>query len=67
MNALIAYLKDAELTQADFARRVGCSESYVSYMVKGHRAPGRKLARRIAIMTNNAVPMEAWDDAKVQA
>jgi len=61
MNALAAYLRDAGLTQAELARRLGCSEAFVSYMVSGSRAPGRKLARRIAIATEGAVPMEAWD------
>lgn len=49
---------DANMTQAEFARAVECSQSHLSLVLKGERGVSLKLAKRISEATGGAVPIE---------
>lgn len=58
---LRVFMARRDLEVAAFARELGIAPSYLSHLRKGHRAPGRALASKIAALTAGAVPMESWD------
>jgi transcriptional regulator with XRE-family HTH domain len=51
---------DANTTQAKFAREVGCSAPYLSYLLKGKRGVSLELAIAMSGATGGAVPVEAF-------
>ena len=46
-------------SQAEFARTVGCSESYLSQIVAGKREPSLTFAKRISEGTAGVVPTDS--------
>lgn len=53
------YRKAKGLTQEQFAKEAGVSQSYLSEIENGGR-PGFELAARIERITNGEVPMASW-------
>lgn len=51
MLSLIRYMKERGITQAEFARRLGISESMLSYCLRGERRPGVSVALKIRRLT----------------
>lgn len=61
---LKAYLdRCARGEQSKLAARIGCSQSHLSDLARGHRSPSLELAHAIERATNGAVPMSSWVDA----
>jgi transcriptional regulator with XRE-family HTH domain len=48
MKVLGAYLKKCGLTQVEFARRVGVSQSVISDLIRGQHAPSLDLLVRLS-------------------
>lgn len=57
---LADFLFSANLTQTEFAARVGTKKSHLSGIVSGKRRPGLSLATRIEKETRGAVPIVSW-------
>jgi len=55
MNALDLYLSKREITNADFGRIVGASESTISRVRRGKQTPSLDLIRRFRDATNGAL------------
>lgn len=49
-SALLSYLKEAELTQAEFARKLEVPKQTVNNWVKGRSMPGHKTLEKIMEM-----------------
>lgn len=61
MMTLAQYLHSENLTQAEFARRLGVNQATVSKLASGERrSTSIETARRIAAVTGGAVPITAW-------
>ena len=60
MEQLASYLAQAGLTQAQFAERIGCTQSHVAHMLAGRRTPKTGLALVIERETGGAVPFDCW-------
>ena len=58
---------DANTTQAEFARQVGCSAPYLSDLLKGKRGVSLELAIVMSQQTGGAVPVEAFRKAAENA
>ena len=56
---LLAEFIRPRMTQAQFAKDVGCSESHLSLVLKGERGVSLGLAKRISEATAGAIPVEA--------
>jgi transcriptional regulator with XRE-family HTH domain len=54
---------EANTTQAEFARQVGCSAPYLSDLLKGKRGVSLDLAIAMSEKTGGAVPIEAFRKA----
>ena len=63
MSILAKHLAETGITQAEFARSIETSQSFVSQLCSGHSAPSLKKAVLIARVTNGAVPVESWSRA----
>lgn len=59
---LADYLADQKITQTDFARRIGVSNSMLSSLLNGIRRPGFDTIQAIAQATENAVRPDDWFD-----
>ena len=57
-RTLLAQFIHKRMTQAQFAQKVGCSESHLSLVLKGERAVSLGLAKRISEATGGKVPVE---------
>jgi len=55
------YLEKTGLTQADFGKRVRCSQGYVSLLASGKRSPSFSVALRIQKKTGGAVSWTDWN------
>lgn len=64
---LRTWLKDSDITPAEFARRVGYDRSNFHNILKGNIWPTLELALRIERETDGAVPMRTWAEAKAAA
>lgn len=60
MNELKQYLKSKHLTQADFAAKLGVTQSRVSEWLTGKRRPGLDMALRIQQVTRGKVKAAVW-------
>lgn len=56
---IAAYMKDKELTDAEFAARIGVDRSVVTKLRAGKIAPSLKTAGRIIEATSGAVTLES--------
>lgn len=63
MKSLRACLDKTGESQAEFARRIGVSKSYMSELLSGGKTPSLSLALKIADATRGSVPVEAWASA----
>jgi len=54
------YLKNAHLTRAEFARRLGVTPQAVSRWVHGASVPRPGLMMTIAEITGDEIPVEYW-------
>lgn len=57
---LKSYLKDKNLSGAQFAAQIGISPGFLSDLLSGKRAPGLRTAVRIEVLTDGAVPVRSW-------
>ena len=62
MNALARYLAANGIRPADFAERIGRTQSFVSRICRGVHGVSTATAGRIERETNGAVPMTIWAD-----
>lgn len=60
MKLLAQYISAKSLRQNQFAADLGISDAYLSQILKNLRRPSYDLMCRIAVATDNAVPLEAW-------
>lgn len=60
-NAFALWLKDKELDVEVVAKLLGVTTSAVYGWRRGNRPPSRKMAARIAQLTENEVPASSWD------
>ena len=47
MKALVQYLETAGLSNADLAKRIKCSESYISHLLNGARIPSAQVLKKL--------------------
>lgn len=59
-TSLDRYLKDAGISDADFATRIGCDRSMVSKLRRGVLRPTLDKAAAIEGATGGAVTMQSW-------
>jgi transcriptional regulator with XRE-family HTH domain len=57
---LLKYRKQRGVTRADLAKRVGVHPHSLSQIAHGRRRPSWKLAGRIELATDGAVPRSLW-------
>lgn len=57
---LTAYLTTNEITQEQFARRIGRTQATISRLCLGERAPSIETAGLIERATGGAVPAAVW-------
>ena len=68
MTRLSDHLCAAELTQSQFAKRVGVDQATISKLCRGVLMPSLPLAVRIERATSGAVSASSWiSDAESQA
>lgn len=62
---LSAFLEWRGWTQATAAQHFGCTQTYVSMLVRGERVPGRRvsgaIARETAEWPEGVIAPDAWD------
>jgi transcriptional regulator with XRE-family HTH domain len=63
---LAEFIRSRKITQAQFAREVGCSESHLSLVLKGFRGISFGLAKRISNATGGAVPVDKLPHAVLE-
>lgn len=66
MGKLFQYLREANLTQAQFAERIGCSQATISRFVKGQSEPSLRMARRIQNATGGVVRPGDWSGGEAE-
>lgn len=54
-HPLKAYLVETEMTEGDFAKKVGTKPAYLSNIICAHRWPSRSLAQKIEEATGGLV------------
>ena len=64
---LQSWLRDNELSAAEFARRLEYDRSNFHNILKGNIWPTLELALKIERETAGAIPMRAWAEAKAAA
>lgn len=62
---LAAFISRKTASQAQFARDIGCSESHLSLILARKRGLSVPLAKRIAVVTENEVPVRALVPDKI--
>ena len=58
---LRVWMAEHRITTRALARRIGCSESYLSHIRTGNRVPGRSIAVALERETGGAVLVSRWD------
>lgn len=64
LNVLKKYLFTHRIKQADFAKTVMCSKSYLEQILANLRIPGTGLALRIELATKGEIPMSYWNSTR---
>lgn len=67
---LRAWINARQIACSAFARRAGCSPSYLAHMLAGRCRPGLSLAARIELITLGAVRAVDWvppDELTIEA
>lgn len=59
------FLKDNRITVTDFAKKLGCSRSYLSRVIWGDIKPGKMLAKVIELETKGKVTPKDFDVPQV--
>lgn len=59
-STFLGYLKAQEITQTEFANRVGCDVSHINHILKGRKTPSGVLAFAIERETNGAIPASSF-------
>lgn len=55
------YIERTGITQVEFARKISCSETYLSHLLSGKReSPSIKIALLIETATNREVKVAYW-------
>jgi transcriptional regulator with XRE-family HTH domain len=65
-EALAAFLKGNKMSQAKFAREIGCSQTHVCHFTQGKRFPNKDTARKIEAETAGQVPLNLWQIAAIE-
>lgn len=60
MHPLREWRKSRKMTLDDMSEALGVRSSHLSYVERGERGVSIELAARIAELTENAVPMDAF-------
>lgn len=60
MEKLIAYLKSNQITQTQFALRVGTTQATISRLAKAGVNPSPELALAIEAASDGFVPFDCW-------
>ena len=47
MKVLLDYLDLTKMTNVDLARKLGCSESYISHLLSGARVPSARVLNKM--------------------
>lgn len=66
-DALAAFRAERHVTQAEFARLIGCSQSRLSHLECGRAVPQLHEAVAVERETNGAVPASAWAESAAKA
>jgi predicted transcriptional regulator len=61
---LAKWLKDNEITRADFARRCEYDPSNLTKLLDGRIKPSLEVAAKIDRLTDGAVPMAGWVESQ---
>ena len=65
MQTLSEHLAANNMTQGEFAKRIGVAQSTISKICRD-KLPSLKLAQRIAVATGDAVPVGIWGSQQAQ-
>jgi transcriptional regulator with XRE-family HTH domain len=65
-EALAAFLKSSKISQAKFARQVGCSQPTIFHYTTGGRFPAKETARKIELASDGRVPISLWQMIAVE-
>lgn len=65
-NAFSEWLMTCGLTPGEVAKKLKLSVSSIYNARNGYFSPGRKVANRIAKLTDGKVPASSWDEAVVR-
>jgi transcriptional regulator with XRE-family HTH domain len=57
---LVAWLREHEISQREFARRLNISQPFMNNLIAGRRTPTLELASTIENATNHVVKMQDW-------
>lgn len=52
------YLRLSNMSSADFAKKIGITKSYISFIASGKKFPSINVAKKICEFTNNEVTLE---------
>ena len=63
MTSLYSYLDRHNVTQSEFAEKIGLSQSAVSKLASGAALPSMKIALAIDRATLGEVPLDSWSAA----
>ena len=66
-NLLGDYLHDNDLTQGQFAAKIGRNSAAVSRWVRGERRPNHEVAVEIELATRGRIPHLYWLSRKLEA
>jgi len=64
---LKTWLKKNKMTQAQFAKLVGCDQPHVSDLMNGKVTPGVRTIIKIAEATDNDVTYDDWIKERLEA
>lgn len=54
MKVLLDYLDLSQMSSADLARKLACSESYISHLLSGERIPSTRILKKMHEVTGIA-------------
>ena len=64
MSKLSKYLKEAKISQTDFAGKVGISRSHLCEILSGEKSPSLDVAKKISKGTGGSVRVSDWPQFK---
>lgn len=58
IDRLHKYMRDNDLSQVEFSKKIGCTKAYISMLLAGKRNPSSNFMERLAAKTN--LPSSYW-------